>query len=43
MDLREIYQSKLISASAAAMAHPDYRDDLIRDASRMGIWRRSNK
>ena len=26
-----------------AMAHPDYRDDLIRDASRMRIWRRSNK
>ncbi|MEQ8199994.1 MAG: acetyl-CoA hydrolase/transferase C-terminal domain-containing protein [Syntrophomonadaceae bacterium] len=26
-----------------AMAHPDYREDLIRDAARMGIWRRSNQ
>ncbi len=65
MDLREMYQGKLISASAAglvksgdwiegmsawqraealiAMAHPDYQDDLIKDAPRMGIWRRSNK
>lgn len=25
------------------LAHPDYREDLISDAARMGIWRRSNK
>ncbi|NLN87939.1 MAG: butyryl-CoA:acetate CoA-transferase [Syntrophomonadaceae bacterium] len=25
------------------LSHPDYRQDLISDADRMGIWRRSNK
>jgi butyryl-CoA:acetate CoA-transferase len=25
------------------IAHPDFREDLIRDAERMGIWRRSQK
>ncbi|MBQ6360248.1 MAG: butyryl-CoA:acetate CoA-transferase [Lachnospiraceae bacterium] len=26
-----------------SIAHPDFRDELIRDAERQGIWRRSNK
>jgi len=26
-----------------AIAHPDFRDQLIQDAQKMGIWRRSNK
>jgi len=25
------------------ISHPDFRDSLIRDAEKMGIWRRSNK
>jgi len=26
-----------------AIAHPDFRDELVRDAERMGIWRKSSK
>ena len=25
------------------IAHPDFRDDLIRDAEAMGIWKQSSK
>jgi acyl-CoA hydrolase len=26
-----------------AIAHPDFREQLIKDAEALGIWRRSNK
>ncbi|MCI9549593.1 MAG: butyryl-CoA:acetate CoA-transferase, partial [Oscillospiraceae bacterium] len=31
------------AAGIIDIAHPDFREDLIADAGKMGIWRRSNK
>ena len=38
-------RSKGIGASEAliSVAHPDFRDELIAEAEKLHIWRRSNK
>jgi acyl-CoA hydrolase len=29
--------------SLISIAHPDFRDELVREAEKMGIWRRANR
>lgn len=31
------------AAAIISIAHPDFRDELIAEAGKMGIWRHSNK